>query len=339
MKYYSIHGIIGVSVEEAYLWMDTLNNDLPVVFKSTKEAYESCQFFLNIRYSSHKISTPNKKRLFSEKSYFIDQIYGVKIDINGNRIELICCQECNEWFMFLLYYLFSKAGFLFIHAAALEKDGRVIIIPSAGGTGKTILSLYLLKNENYKLLGDDLCLVNNKGVVLSYPKKMVIYPWHTEFVNEEVFHPRKSLIRISQRRKEIVKLWLRRYPKLLAFIRRRNPQLNQVNPVDFLGFDPLISKGTLSKIIFLERKELEQIYSYDEIAIKTFTTTRHELFHYFSEIIEDLICNHSVIEGRYIFSTPLGILDSLKKLVQWDVAAIPQDVSNKLFINKFLIKL
>lgn len=336
MRYYSIHSIVGVSIDDTYPWLETLNNDLPKVFESNKSEFDKCQYTICICYINEKITTQNKERLYVDKSSFVDKTYGVKIIYDNQNIKLITNQECNEWLMFLLYYQFIKAGYLLIHAAALEKKGEVLIIPSTGGTGKTILSLYLIKKEQYRLLGDDLCLINSKGEVLAFPKKMVIYPWHSEFLNDQVYTPKRSFFKISKRTKESIKLILRRFPAVLAYIRRKNPQLNQVEPQAYFASDGLAFRGQATKMVYLERGGSDKEYPYEELIVKVITTTQYELFHYFAEILDELIRNHSIVEGRLIYVEPINVLNGLKTYLQYKTASIPQNISNKEFIEEFL---
>lgn len=49
--------------------------------------------------------------------------------------------------------------FLIIHAAALEKDGRAVILPGPSGSGKSTLAAFLAHN-GWRLLSDELALVS-----------------------------------------------------------------------------------------------------------------------------------------------------------------------------------
>ena len=54
MRYYSIHSIVGVSIDDTYPWLETLNNDLPKVFESNKSEFDKCQYTICICYINEK---------------------------------------------------------------------------------------------------------------------------------------------------------------------------------------------------------------------------------------------------------------------------------------------
>jgi hypothetical protein len=78
----------------------------------------------------------------------------------------------------IMYYKLLEEGVLLLHAGGVTKDGRGILLPAYGGTGKTTLSMALL-NQGHKLLGDDLLLVDiAKQVVHPYPRPLHIFTYN-----------------------------------------------------------------------------------------------------------------------------------------------------------------
>lgn len=76
-----------------------------------------------------------------------------------------------------------------IHAAALEKDGRALILPAMPGSGKSTLSLALLR-EGMGLLSDDMPFLtsNNKTAeVLAFPEDINVCPDSLRFFDELAF--------------------------------------------------------------------------------------------------------------------------------------------------------
>lgn len=58
--------------------------------------------------------------------------------------------------------------FLAIHAAVLERNGRALIMPAPPGSGKSTLCAVLMQ-EGWRLLSDEMCLVNlTSGVIVPY---------------------------------------------------------------------------------------------------------------------------------------------------------------------------
>ena len=79
---------------------------------------------------------------------------------------------------FLLAVLLRNFGLFSSHAAGVSKDGRGVLIPAPGGTGKTTIALSLLLS-GYQLLSDDLCLLRQRGErieALRWPRDLGVCP-------------------------------------------------------------------------------------------------------------------------------------------------------------------
>ena len=71
-------------------------------------------------------------------------------------------------------------GWLVLHAAALERDGRAYLVAGPSGTGKTTLALGLLE-RGYRLLSDDFAPLHREaGLVYPFPKPLGIRPGEAE---------------------------------------------------------------------------------------------------------------------------------------------------------------
>ncbi len=71
-------------------------------------------------------------------------------------------------------------GWLLLHAAALERDGRAYLVAGPSGTGKTTLALGLL-GRGYRLLSDDFAPLHRQtGLVHPFPKPLGIRPGEAE---------------------------------------------------------------------------------------------------------------------------------------------------------------
>ncbi len=96
---------------------------------------------------------------------------------------------------FALTELLKRQGLYRIHATALEKRGRGLLIPGNSGRGKTTACLALLR-AGYRFLSDDHPLVRENGTgldVLSFPAKIDVTDTTTDFFPElraakESFH-------------------------------------------------------------------------------------------------------------------------------------------------------
>ncbi len=64
--------------------------------------------------------------------------------------------------------------FLQLHAGAVVKDGKVILLPGRHGYGKTTLTLSLTRN-NYRCLSDDIILIDPESLmVIPFPRSFLI---------------------------------------------------------------------------------------------------------------------------------------------------------------------
>lgn len=78
----------------------------------------------------------------------------------------------------VMYQKLLEQGVLLMHAGGVTDGETGILLPAYGGTGKTTLSMALL-NSGYRLLGDDLLLVDvARGVVHPYPRPLHIFTYN-----------------------------------------------------------------------------------------------------------------------------------------------------------------
>jgi hypothetical protein len=59
-------------------------------------------------------------------------------------------------------------------AAVADLNGRVTLFPGAGGAGKSVLAIRMVKDYNYRLLGDDTICMSEQGNCLSFPRAFLI---------------------------------------------------------------------------------------------------------------------------------------------------------------------
>jgi hypothetical protein len=78
-----------------------------------------------------------------------------------------------EW-MVTCNTLFRLQEFFQIHAGAVVKGGKVILLPAGHGSGKTTLTLSLTRNH-YSCLSDDIVLIDPKSLsVIPFPRSFLI---------------------------------------------------------------------------------------------------------------------------------------------------------------------
>jgi hypothetical protein len=74
----------------------------------------------------------------------------------------------------LLRFLLVKRGFMLLHAACIEIEGRSIMLSAQTDTGKTSTILTLLRRHGGTFYSDDMVVVSDQGTASRYPKPLTI---------------------------------------------------------------------------------------------------------------------------------------------------------------------
>ncbi len=128
------------------------------------------------RSTDNDISLGSGSRSFS---YSIDEHTSLTVDIE--RKEAILCSSQASSLPFFLWQvseslilaLLREKGIPCIHAAAIERNGRGILFPAMICSGKTTLTIELVRS-GYRFLADDLVFINNKLEALCFPTRIGI---------------------------------------------------------------------------------------------------------------------------------------------------------------------
>lgn len=314
----SVIGIIGIDLDEKYKWKDTLFLDSKV-YSTDLNIYNNCKKYIKIRYKKEidiEQARMIEKNIYACEEYLYDKEKKTKIYFeNEDTCVIESDQESNEWLIIMLQIMLLKEGYSFIHAAAVANDKKEgLILPSWGGVGKTA-SVTKLINNNYKLLGDDLNIINKKGEIFGFPKKFVLYFYHKNLF-PEVFE--KKNINCNSKLNNLytsiiptVKKVLRHIPGLLSFARKHNPQSMKVSPFEIFGENSIEKKAKIKQIIWLDRlKEETKLTKIEknEIISKSVSVTMHELF---TENISALLimCGMNILEYDEIFNNMYEIFE------------------------------
>ncbi len=74
----------------------------------------------------------------------------------------------------LLRFLMVSRGYMLLHSATVELEGKGVMISARTDTGKTGTILRLLRENDSRFLSDDMTIVGPDGVALTYPKPLTI---------------------------------------------------------------------------------------------------------------------------------------------------------------------
>ncbi len=83
----------------------------------------------------------------------------------------------------LRFHLVSK-GYVLLHSACMEVDGKAVLLSAQTDTGKTSTVIKLVRERGYRFLSDDMTIISPDGYAISYPKPMTL-SYHTmQAINE-----------------------------------------------------------------------------------------------------------------------------------------------------------
>ncbi|MBQ8576620.1 MAG: hypothetical protein IJ449_01430 [Clostridia bacterium] len=325
-------------MDDQYPWTETLFFHKYLADR-TVEMYNQCKAFIEVHYVK-KISTENA-RWIGDQTYigdnlYIDLAYGAKIErTDEKRISLTVSQECNEWLVILLEISLLLCGYTMIHGAGVEKDGKVYLMPSWGGVGKTATVCEFVRNHDWRLLGDDLIIIDDTSAA-SFLKPFVIYPYHRKLF-PEVFQSGKShtvkniaVSNLMSKMIPTVKRILRPFPGVLAYIRKHNPQSVRISPYDLFSAVQLSAGGIPQKTVWLERTRKENLILTDAevqiIVSKAVSVTSCEIF---ASKLNDVyqMCGCGLFRYDEIFSQMNHIMFENFRKTQCCILEIPVTVN------------
>lgn len=267
MRYYAIYDLVGIRVADEYPWVDTLFITHGVAVEG-QQAYEACRRKIDVVFE--KKLPMEDVRFIGDGAYigndvYVDEQYGVRIERSELGLTLRVSQECNEWLVIALQLSLLECGRTLIHAAALEKDGQVLLLPSWGGVGKTATVCRFVREHGWRLLGDDLVILGD-GQVKPFLKPFVIYPYHKDLF-PELFssgenHTVKNLKVSNMMSRMIpgVKRMLRPFPRVLAYLRKHNPQSMRVAPTKIFTPEQISDGGKVYRMVWLERSMKSDVF-------------------------------------------------------------------------------
>jgi len=147
-----------------------------------------------------------------------------------------------------------------LHAGAVERNGKAYVFTGEGGVGKTSSVLNLVR-AGYNYLSDDFLLINNVGVAFPFPRRVHIFDYNLE--DEEIakralglrrsyYIPICKLINVG------AKLSPNKYVKY-AFEKLREQTMLRIELYKLFPGCKIASPTPISKIFFLRREKIENI--------------------------------------------------------------------------------
>ncbi|MGO3184236.1 MAG: hypothetical protein ACTIJ9_15525 [Aequorivita sp.] len=309
MREYNIHNLVSINIDDnleetnrIHDFLGSINNDTPDTgFKILINKVT------NIDLSDHREYSDG---IYISPKSLIDIKYGIEVIITSDTIILNTKFRFIEWLMYMLQIALLKRDAVLIHGAAVSKEGKATLFPSWGGVGKTAILNDFVKKYDYKVIGDDLLILNSSGEVFSFPKPMVLYPYHKKLF-PEIFDKSPSLIP-SGLTKQVsrivpkVKKMLSPFPRLMNFARNHNPQVKWALPSEVFGSENIENKTVVKNIFWLERSNLEtsRVNTNDVLPSQILGST-------INEFDQRVVLCVNVLMG-------LGKIDNNEYLIRWN---------------------
>jgi len=155
-------------------------------------------------------------------------------------------------------------GLAMVHSATVEVDGIGVLMPAAGGTGKTSTIAKLMKLSTTAFMGDDWAFLSRAGEVYSYAKPMFIKPHHRPIYPHLFTGARKPLIpktfsRSVGRFTTVVHPIFAKRPKLAAWSRKWSPEHRMVMPEQALAGKRIGTHVPMRVSAYVERWDGDEV--------------------------------------------------------------------------------
>jgi hypothetical protein len=262
----------------------------------------------------------------------IDRQHGVVIGWSERGDVILRARDpALEWFIVASQLALLRIGRVLVHSAGVAKDDRAVVFPSWGGVGKTGLVTRLVRERGWRLLGDDLVILDTVGNCYGFPKPMVLYPYHRPLFPEVFGSGRGPVAPVGANRALTraaiwVKPLLRPFPSLLQLARRHNPQSVRIKPSAVFGMDSLGLEARLNAVLFLEREagiaQVSVARAEHGLAGRILGTTLNE-FNPRCVKVCHVAMGAGLLSPRHFFSAWLDILDQALSGVDQFVVRVP----------------
>ncbi len=191
----------------------------------------------------------------------------------------IYASQGNFIFHLFLQLLLIGHGITLVHAAAIARNNKIILIPGAGGVGKTAILGEAVNHHGCKILGDDIILLSRNGTCLSFPRSFVLKEYHRTIFPEFFANNAASVDQRSRGSDSWKKTFIRFIRMNAPFMGLTRSIINRFNlaekvpsslgfslqdpppppylataPVkELFGYDAVAESGTIDKTVFLVR--------------------------------------------------------------------------------------
>lgn len=210
-----------------------------------------------------------------------------------------------------MYYMLLNHGYLTLHASAIVDDnGDATILMGKPNTGKSISTYHLVRDKGYKLLGDDIIVIDtNKKMVYSCPYSFTYF--HNKYLIKKFFEdgiiPQKEKIKIDFNE------FMKNIPLIYLFISfgYKYEELFKKLP-----YTPI---GNLKNMVILEKCEKNSVtkFNNEEKAIRLIKLLNDIEFHWWK--------SNAIKSLEYVYEEP--IIPKIESLEQSLISKVLKNIN------------
>ena len=94
----------------------------------------------------------------------------------------------------LLRFVLVSKGYVLLHSAGLEVEGKATLLSAQTDTGKTSTVINLVRERHWRFISDDMAIIDPAGFVRTFPKPMTLsYHTMTRAVDVATLSPKKRM--------------------------------------------------------------------------------------------------------------------------------------------------
>ncbi len=254
--YFNIHDLVRMRVEAGH----PSERSVRLVFGHFETNFLD-KVDLTLEYHPPQIgnhSFASESYIFTDSHVYLKN-YKLHLVNNDNNFILASKRDLLPFASPVIQWLLVRQQHCFVHGAAVAVNGRGILLPSWGGTGKTSAIVCLLKEvPQCGFLSDDYTILSSDGCLLSFPKAFFIYPYHRGLFPHLFKAKHKPLIPgalsgIVERIRTVIRPAIMACPKLENFARRFTPEHMQVPARTALPDASFVDSVPLETVLFIQR--------------------------------------------------------------------------------------
>lgn len=286
MEYYNIHNLISIVVDPN-LHHKSLSHLQSLIghFKCQADSDTTKKRIHILPYHRHSQNPQEVVRFFGSYQGELGLTIHNPVDkiiIQKNKNGFVIYQDKGRIPIYMfLQLLLAEMGISLVSAAAIsDANGRVTLLVGSGGAGKSSLSIELVRNHEFNMLGDDTVCIDRQGTCFSFPRVFTIKEYNRHDYGKFIgSNAKNERIKSSAYIKEITLRSMRLIRDNAPFLgvlnylsKKMNLEhlhplwipsfaLKQKTPAythtiameEIVGPKSIIPQGTIDRVIYLER--------------------------------------------------------------------------------------